>query len=461
MPRVRYALMHKNISSSSVRLHDATSLTTMNECASDVLISGHWISTHRAIPRYLPSTQASVVDTSLTGLEEFFPSKGLKILIRSAPQKMCPDCGRGYYYYMKLHSHMRRVHNYELPPSRRQCQIRGSNRQLPHSSSVDLDEHQEVQEQGGTELRDADCRCPACQEIFLVDFLPGHIKDSHKRTTFQTFPVADFPAELCYFCDTSFPSAELTQQHIQSHHLTLLVGRSTGLLNSIRGSLNADWLFRLRDTMYKCDHCERVFVWKKYLRQHIRQEHPSGGTVFSMRNNFHSERTSLTVVCDKQQQDLLDLAVFPDEKHIVPSLRSTSATSKRNTTNYQEDLHDQTASTLSSGLASIIMLSRLAISISQFLYDFLALIDSKSQVEEAKALESSVEQVSSISIALMDSSGIEDRLPFVLNTETEVKPEEPKQQQEEHEEDPKDPLINVKQESPTSNGENDYVSVQP
>lgn len=107
--------------------------------------------------------------------------------------------------------------------------------------------------------------------------------------------------------------------------------------------------------MYKCDHCERVFVWKKYLRQHIRQEHPSGGTVFSMRNNFHSERTSLTVVCDKQQQDLLgrlllflfllriiesaegissleeiekslvssrlvDLAVFRDEKHIVPSL---------------------------------------------------------------------------------------------------------------------------------------------
>ncbi|VUZ46800.1 unnamed protein product [Hymenolepis diminuta] len=256
----------------------------------------------------------------------------------------CPDCGRGYYYYMKLHSHMRRVHNYELPPSRRQCQVRGINRQLVlHSSNADSDEHQEVQEQV-LELRDADCRCPVCQEIFLVDFLPGHIKDSHKH----------FPAELCYFCDTSFPSAELTQQHIQSHHLKPILytcHECSKIFADLPGFRDHMLQIHQSDTMYKCDHCERVFVWKKYLRQHIRQEHPSGGTVFSMRNNFHSERTSLTVVCDKQQQGLL--------------------------------------------------------------------------------------------------------------AGTEVKPEEPKQQQEVHKEEPKDPLIIVKRESPTSNGENDYVSVQP
>ncbi|VDL60509.1 unnamed protein product [Hymenolepis diminuta] len=280
-----------------------------------------------------------VVPVSITttkGAREICTSKDVYVLsfLSGVHNYRCPDCGRGYYYYMKLHSHMRRVHNF-------------------------------------LELRDADCRCPVCQEIFLVDFLPGHIKDSHKH----------FPAELCYFCDTSFPSAELTQQHIQSHHLS--------------------------DTMYKCDHCERVFVWKKYLRQHIRQEHPSGGTVFSMRNNFHSERTSLTVVCDKQQQGLLGkLLLFLFLLRIIESAERVS--------------------------------------------NFLALIDSKSQAEEAKALESSVEQVSSTLIAMMDSSA-----------GTEVKPEEPKQQQEVHKEEPKDPLIIVKRESPTSNGENDYVSVQP
>nr|CDS31891.1 zinc finger protein 57 [Hymenolepis microstoma] len=220
---------------------------------------------------------------------------------------VCPNCGRGYYYYMKLHSHMRRVHNYELPPSRRQCQVRGGNRQpILRSPSIDLHEHQEVHEQG-LELRDADCRCPVCRQIFLIDFLSGHMKDSHKQ----------FPPEQCYFCDTSFPNSELTQQHIQFSHLkpALYTCHECSKMFADLPEFRDHMLqIHQSDTTYKCDHCERVFVWKKYLRQHIRQEHPSDGTVFSMRNNFHSERTSLTTVCDKQQQGLLaEIAVKPEE----------------------------------------------------------------------------------------------------------------------------------------------------
>ncbi|VDN99067.1 unnamed protein product [Rodentolepis nana] len=220
---------------------------------------------------------------------------------------MCPNCGKGYYYYMKLHSHMRRVHNCELPPSRRQCQVRGANRQPIHRSpSTDLHEHQEVHEQG-LELRDADFRCPVCRQIFLVDFLPGHMRDSHKH----------FPPELCYFCDTSFPSAELTQQHIEFNHLkpALYTCHECSKMFSDLPEFRDHMLqIHQSDTTYKCDHCDRVFAWKKYLRQHIRQEHPSGGAVFSMRNNFHSERTSLTTACDKQQQGLLDeIAVRPED----------------------------------------------------------------------------------------------------------------------------------------------------
>lgn len=53
--------------------------------------------------------------------------------------------------------------------------------------------------------------------------------------------------------------------------------------------------------MYACEQCGKVFGWKKYLRQHIRQEHAASGSVFAMRNGFRGERVSLKEESNEQQ----------------------------------------------------------------------------------------------------------------------------------------------------------------
>ena len=82
----------------------------------------------------------------------------------------------------------------------------------------------------------------------------------------------------CPECQTSFDDLQEWREHMEVVHQS--------------------------ETLYKCEQCGKAFGWKKFLRQHIRQEHigDGAGFVFSMRNGFRAEKTTLQEECDRQKR---------------------------------------------------------------------------------------------------------------------------------------------------------------
>ena len=135
---------------------------------------------------------------------------------------------------------------------------------------------------------------------------------------FLLLPTTEQSLFSCPECQTNFDTLQDWREHMEKIHQS--------------------------ETLYKCEQCGKAFGWKKFLRQHIRQEHvgkeidmaswiwvlldlilfwisvgDGSGFVFSMRNGFRAGKTTLQEECDRQERligkfmtDLLDNSARPD-----------------------------------------------------------------------------------------------------------------------------------------------------
>ncbi|EUB58111.1 Zinc finger protein 600 [Echinococcus granulosus] len=257
----------------------------------------------RQIHRRFPKDQCYICG-------KFFPTAdNARIHIKTAHYGIynykCPECDKGYYYYLKLVRHLRSLHQCDSPPSREECRVDGA---FLNNANVDLDSR---------ELRENECRCLVCLSIFPLAEMSKHMNERHRA----------FPRTRCYICGQRFLSTQEVFEHLESTHL------KPSMFTCPECETGFDELQEWRDhmekvhqseTLYKCEQCGKVFGWKKFLRQHIRREHvgDGSGSVFAMRNDFRAEKTTLQEECDRQKRLIAEAEAKTAEAVAEPETRA-------------------------------------------------------------------------------------------------------------------------------------------
>ncbi|VDM34184.1 unnamed protein product [Hydatigera taeniaeformis] len=211
---------------------------------------------------------------------KFFPTAdNARIHIKTAHYGIynykCPECDKGYYYYLKLVRHLRSLHQCDCPPSREECRVDGT---YLNNAIVDLDSR---------ELRENECRCLVCLSIFPIIEMDKHMNERHRDCTCcfrythynHLAPSKQaFPRTRCYVCGQRFSSLQEVSEHLDSTHL--------------------------KQSMFTCPECETGFDELQEWRDHMEKIHQSdgSGSVFAMRNDFRAEKTTLQEECDRQKR---------------------------------------------------------------------------------------------------------------------------------------------------------------
>ncbi len=77
---------------------------------------------------------------------------------------------------------------------------------------------------------------------------------------------------MCPECDERFATIQEWKEHMETIHQRTLTSPFHDY--DVRALVKLRRLPISGDTLYKCEHCGKAFGWRKYLRQHIREEHP-------------------------------------------------------------------------------------------------------------------------------------------------------------------------------------------
>lgn len=162
----------------------------------------------------------------------------------------CDSCGKTYKTLANLKRHLDDTHSYKLF----QCET--CDKQFTAKGNI-LSHHKRRHQQSDTTYL-----CPHCGKKYLTESsMYSHVRYKHKQA-----------GQLCKFCNKRFKHNYALDRHMKKHdNKKDVCPRCCGLFKDVKQHALSCKITKTK--AHKCGYCDKVFVEKRYLSDHIDKKH--------------------------------------------------------------------------------------------------------------------------------------------------------------------------------------------